>query len=34
MDLNFTGLKKKKGPTKDWTDKEIEEELAKFDQKI
>lgn len=34
MDLNFTGLKKKKGPTKDWTQAEIDEELKKFDQKI
>ena len=32
MDLAFTA--KKKGPTKQWTEKEIEEELKKFDAKI
>lgn len=35
MDQAFTdGSKKKKGPSKHWTEKEIEEELKKFDAKI
>ena len=35
MDLAFTdGSKKKKGPTKEWTEAEIEEELKKLDAKI
>ena len=35
MDLAFTDSSaKKKGPTKQWTEKEIEEELKKFDSKI
>ena len=35
MDLAFNGEKKKKtGPSKKWTQKQIEDELKKFDQKI
>ena len=35
MDLAFTDQsKKQKGPSKEWTEKEIEEELKKFDDKI
>jgi 26S proteasome regulatory subunit N7 len=35
MDLAFTdSTAKKRGPTKQWTEKEVEEELKKFDAKI
>jgi hypothetical protein len=35
MDLAFTDASgKKRGPTKQWTEREIEEELKKFDAKI
>lgn len=34
MDLQFGEQKKKKGPSKAWTEKQIEEELKKFDAKI
>ena len=35
MDFAFTGsMKKKTGPTKKWTSKQIKEEIAKFDTKI
>lgn len=36
MDLAFTaeGGNKKRGPSKQWTEKEIEEELKKHDDKI
>jgi len=35
MDLAFTdGSKKKRGPSKNWTEAEIEQELKKFDAKI
>ena len=35
MDFAFTSDKKKKtGPTKKWTSKQIKEEIAKFDAKI
>jgi 26S proteasome regulatory subunit N7 len=35
MDLAFTDqAKKHRGPSKEWTEREIEEELKKFDQKI
>jgi hypothetical protein len=35
MDLAFTGdSQKKRGPSKKWTESELEEELKKFDAKI
>jgi len=35
MDIAFTGsMKKKTGPSKKWTGKQIKEELAKFEAKI
>lgn len=34
MDLAFGEQKKKKGPSKAWTEKEVEAELKKFDDKI
>ncbi len=35
MDFAFTGsMKKKTGPTKKWTSKQIKEEMAKYDAKI
>jgi len=35
MDLAFTDQsKKQKGPSKKWTEQEVEEELKKFDAKI
>jgi hypothetical protein len=36
MDLAFgaDGSSKKKGPSKNWTEREIEEELKKLDAKI
>jgi len=36
MDMLQLGdqAKKQKGPSKEWTEKEIEEEIKKFDQKI
>ena len=35
MDIAFSGeAKKKKGPTKEWSEGEIEAELKKFEDKI
>jgi hypothetical protein len=34
MDIAFSDAKKKKGPSKEWTEKEIEEQLQKLDAKI
>jgi hypothetical protein len=35
MDFALTGEKKKKtGPSKNWTPKQIKDELVKFDEKI